>query len=122
VGDCLNVPPPVRFGDASIPRVGQLMVALGNPRGLAGSVTAGIVSALGRSLPTRSGRVIDEVMQTDAALKPGISGGVLADSRGRAVAVNTAIAGIGIGLAVPIHPTTRRIIAALISGGRVRRA
>ena len=116
------VPPPVPFGDASILRVGQLVVALGNPLGLAGSVTAGIVSALGRSLPTRSGRVIDEVVQTDAALNPGNSGGVLADSRGRAVGVNTAVAGIGVGLAVPINPTTRRIIAALMSGGRVRRA
>lgn len=116
------VPPPVERGDAATLRVGQLVVALGNPLGLAGSVTAGIVSALGRSLPTRQGRVIDEVIQTDAALNPGNSGGVLADSRGRMVGVNTAVAGIGLGLAVPINETTGRIIAALMATGRVRRA
>ena len=98
------------------------MVALGNPLGLAGSVTAGIVSALGRSLPTASGRVVDEVVQTDAALNPGNSGGVLADSAGRMVGVNTALAGIGVGLAVPINITTREIITALMTTGRVRRA
>ncbi len=115
-------PPPVPWGDATALKVGQLVVALGNPLGLAGSVTAGIVSALGRSLPTRSGRVIDEVIQTDAALNPGNSGGVLADSRGRMIGVNTAVAGIGLGLAVPINPTTREIIDSLIRTGRVRRA
>ena len=115
-------PPPVRFGDAAQLRVGQVVVALGNPLGLAGSVTAGIVSALGRSLPTRSGRVIDEVIQTDAALNPGNSGGVLADSAGRMVGVNTAVAGIGVGLAVPINATTRAIITALMTTGRMRRA
>ena len=99
-----------------------MVVALGNPLGLAGSVTAGIVSALGRSLPTRSGRVIDEVIQTDAALNPGNSGGVLADSSGRMVGVNTAVAGIGVGLAVPINDTTRAIITALMTTGRMRRA
>jgi len=115
-------PPPVRMGDAAALGVGQLVVALGNPRGFSGSVTAGIVSALGRSLPTRSGRVIDEVIQTDAALNPGNSGGVLADSAGRMVGVNTAVAGIGLGLAVPINVTTREIIDALRTTGRVRRA
>ena len=115
-------PPPVRMGDAATLGVGQLVVALGNPRGFSGSVTAGIVSALGRSLPTRSGRVIDEVIQTDAALNPGNSGGVLADSAGRMVGVNTAVAGIGLGLAVPINATTREIIDALRTTGRVRRA
>jgi len=117
-----DVPPPVLLGDAAKLRVGQLVVALGNPLGLAGSVTAGIVSALGRSLPTRAGRVVDEVIQTDAALNPGNSGGALADSAGRVVGVNTAVAGIGVGLAVPINDTTRRIIGTLMAHGRVRRA
>ena len=117
-----SVPSPVAMGNASQLQVGQLVVAVGNPLGLAGSVTAGIVSALGRSLPTRQGRVVDEVIQTDAALNPGNSGGVLADSRGRMVGVNTAVAGIGVGLAVPINETTQRIIHALMTSGRVRRA
>lgn len=116
------VPPPVVHGDAARLQVGQLVVALGNPMGLAGSVTAGVVSALGRSLPTRSGRVIDEVIQTDAALNPGNSGGVLADSQGRMVGVNTAVAGVGLGLAVPINSTTKRLISTLMTQGRVRRA
>jgi len=117
-----RLPSPVEMGDAAELKVGQLVVALGNPLGLAGSVTAGIVSGLGRSLPTQAGRVIDEVIQTDAALNPGNSGGVLADAAGRMVGVNTAVAGIGVGLAVPINSTTREIIAALMSAGRVRRA
>lgn len=117
-----GTPPPLRLGDASWLKVGQLVVALGNPLGLAGSVTAGIVSALGRSLPTASGRVIDEVIQTDAALNPGNSGGVLADSAGRMIGVNTAVAGIGLGLAVPINASTLEIVEALKSSGRVRRA
>ena len=105
--------------------VGQLVVAVGNPLGLAGSVTAGVVSALGRSLPTRSGgtlRIIDDVIQTDAALNPGNSGGALANSSSEVVGINTAVAGIGLGLAVPINDTTRRIIASLLTEGRVRRA
>ncbi|MBW0011796.1 trypsin-like peptidase domain-containing protein [Mycobacterium sp.] len=116
------VPPPVTLGRAEDLRVGQLVVAVGNPMGLAGSVTAGIASGLGRSLPTREGRVVDEVIQTDAALNPGNSGGVLADSRGRMVGVSTAVAGVGLGLAVPINSSTHRIIAALMHNGRVRRA
>jgi S1-C subfamily serine protease len=117
-----TTPPPIEHGDAARLRVGQLVVALGNPLGLSGSVTAGIVSALGRSLPTASGRVVDEVIQTDAALNPGNSGGVLADSSGRMVGVNTAVAGIGLGLAVPINATTREIVTTLMTKGRVRRA
>jgi S1-C subfamily serine protease len=116
------VPEPVTMGRAEDLHVGQLVVAIGNPLGLAGSVTAGIVSGLGRSLPTKSGRVVDEVIQTDAALNPGNSGGVLADGRGRMVGVNTAVAGVGLGLAVPINTSTHKIIAALMHTGRVRRA
>jgi S1-C subfamily serine protease len=116
------VPVPVTMGRAEDLQVGQLVVAIGNPLGLAGSVTAGIVSGLGRSLPTKSGRVVDEVIQTDAALNPGNSGGVLADGRGRMVGVNTAVAGVGLGLAVPINASTHKIIAALMNTGRVRRA
>jgi S1-C subfamily serine protease len=116
---------PAELGDAGRLRVGQLVVAMGNPHGLEGSVTAGVVSALGRSLPARSrraGRIIDNVIQTDAALNPGSSGGALADSRGRVVGINTAVAGVGLGLAVPINETTERVIAALMADGRVRRA
>jgi serine protease Do len=116
---------PAELGDAERLRVGQLVVAIGNPHGFTGSVTAGVVSALGRSLPTRSGanvRVVDNVIQTDAALNPGNSGGALADGRGRVVGINTAVAGIGLGLAVPINTATRRIVAALMAEGRFRRA
>jgi S1-C subfamily serine protease len=116
---------PAVLGDAQQLRVGQLVVAIGNPHGFTGSVTAGVVSALGRSLPTRSGanvRVVDNVIQTDAALNPGNSGGALADGRGRVVGINTAVAGVGLGLAVPINTATRRIVGALMTEGRFRRA
>jgi S1-C subfamily serine protease len=116
---------PAQLGDADDLRVGQLVVAIGSPMGLAGTVTAGVVSALGRSLPTRSGsavRLVENVIQTDAALNPGNSGGALADGLGRVVGINTAVAGIGLGLAVPIHDATRKIISALMKEGRVRRA
>jgi S1-C subfamily serine protease len=116
---------PAELGDADRLRVGQLVVAIGNPHGLGGSVTAGVVSALGRSLPARSrraGRIIDNVIQTDAALNPGSSGGALADSRGHVVGINTAVAGVGLGLAVPMNDSTQRVISGLMSDGRVRRA
>ena len=115
-------PPPAVLGEADNLVVGQLVVAVGNPLGLAGSVTAGVVSALGRSMPAGQQRIIEDVIQTDAALNPGNSGGALADSRARVVGINTAVAGVGLGLAVPINDTTRRIVSALMHDGRVRRA
>lgn len=116
---------PPDFRDVDGLRIGSLVVAVGNPMGLAGSVTAGVVSGLGRSLPVRTRtatRIVEDVIQTDAALNPGNSGGALADSRGRVVGINTAVAGVGLGLAVPVNATTRRILAALLRDGRVRRA
>ena len=120
---------PASLGDSSRLRVGQLVVAIGNPLGFNGSVTAGVVSAVGRSFPTRSGsvvRMVENVIQTDAALHPGNSGGALADGSARVVGINTAVVGPGVGqglgLAVPINEATRRIIASLIAEGRVRRA
>jgi len=116
---------PAELGDAEKLRVGQLVVAIGNPNGFAGSVTAGVVSALGRAVPARSGsaaRLIENVIQTDAALNPGNSGGALADARGSVVGINMAVAGAGLGLAVPINVATRQVIAALMTHGRFRRA
>ncbi|HYJ68511.1 MAG TPA: trypsin-like peptidase domain-containing protein [Nocardioidaceae bacterium] len=120
-----DIPDPPEYGDADQLRVGTLVVAVGNPLGLAGSVTAGVVSALGRSLPARSRnatRIIENVIQTDAALNPGSSGGALSDATARVVGINTAVAGVGLGLAVPINATTQRIVYALLHDGRVRRA
>ncbi|MGH3301144.1 MAG: S1C family serine protease [Streptosporangiaceae bacterium] len=120
-----STPHPAVLGEADDLVVGQLVVAVGSPLGLTGSVTAGVVSALGRSLPTRAGastRLVEDVIQTDAAINPGNSGGALADSRARIVGINTAVAGVGLGLAVPINATTRKIIATLMRDGRVRRA
>ena len=120
-----ETPPAAELGDADQLVVGQLVVAIGSPLGFSGTVTAGVVSALGRALPVRhgrAGRVIEDVIQTDAALNPGNSGGALADSAGRVVGINTAVAGFGLGLAVPINTTTRRIIDTLVVEGRVRRA
>jgi S1-C subfamily serine protease len=120
-----DTPPAATLGDADQLVVGQLVVAIGSPLGLAGSVTAGVVSGLGRALPAGRGkavRMIEDVIQTDAALNPGNSGGALADSHGRVVGINTAVAGIGVGLAVPVNSTTRQIIDALRTDGRMRRA
>jgi S1-C subfamily serine protease len=117
-----DTPDPAELGEADGLVVGQLVVAVGNPLGLAGTVTAGVVSALGRSMPAGERGLIEDVIQTDAALNPGNSGGALADARARVVGINTAVAGIGVGLAVPVNTTTRRIVSALMQDGRVRRA
>jgi serine protease Do len=120
-----DAPAPATLGDAAALKIGQLVVAIGNPHGFESSVTAGVVSGMGRSLPTRAGataRVIDDVIQTDAALNPGNSGGALVDGQGRVVGINTAVAGVGLGLAVPVNATTRQIVGSLMREGRVRRA
>ena len=119
---------PATLGDADELRVGQLVVAVGNPLGYSGSVSAGVVSGLRRSITTQQGqavRLVEDVIQTDAALHPGNSGGALATADGSVVGVSTALVGPmvgqGLGLAVPINATTRRIIEALREDGRVTR-
>src|SRR4029077_20418177 len=117
---------PIQVGNADSLKVVQLVVAIGNPMGFSGSVTSGVVSGLGRSLATADGnghrRVVEDVSQTVAALIPGSSDDALADWKARLIGVNTAVAGMGLGLAVPINGTTQAILAALMRNGRVRRA
>lgn len=117
-------PTTATLGEAGNLVVGQLVVAIGNPLGFQRSVTAGVVSALGRSIRGESGRLIENVIQTDAAINPGNSGGPLADASGRVVGINTAIIGgaQGIGFAIPVSNTFRRVVFTLVTEGRVRRA
>jgi S1-C subfamily serine protease len=117
-------PTTAALGDAGNLVVGQLVVAIGNPLGFQRSVTAGVVSALGRSIRGESGRLIENVIQTDAAINPGNSGGPLADASGRVVGINTAIIGgaQGIGFAIPVSNSFRRVVFTLVTEGRVRRA
>ena len=112
------------LGESQSLVVGQLVVAIGSPLGFQRTVTTGVVSALGRSLRGQDGRLIENVIQTDAAINPGNSGGPLADASGRVVGINTAIIGgaQGIGFAVPVSAAFRRVVFALVTEGRVRRA
>jgi len=115
--------PTVELGDSQSLRVGQMVIAIGNPLGFQSTVSAGVISALGRSLRTESGRLIDNVIQTDVALNPGNSGGPLVDSRGRVIGINTAMIFMaqGISFALPVN-TARWVVSELVMHGRVRRA